>query len=337
MKLLVTGGCGYIGSHTIVDLQQAGHEIICVDNCCRSSPSTIDDIEAITGQRPSHANINLLDIQGLHTLFKANPEIEGIIHFAALKAVGESVSQPLEYYENNVLSLLNLLKCCVTYNVKHFVFSSSCTVYGQPSKMPVNESTPLAPAESPYAATKQMCEQILMDFVRRPGNLVHVCLLRYFNPAGAHPSAKLGENPSGPPQNLVPILLEAAAGKRPYLTIYGNDYPTRDGTCIRDYIHVCDIAAAHRLALLHSVSHAAPGVSLFNLGAGKGVSVLEAVRAFTAATGVHVPTVIAGRRTGDITAIYADNEYARLALGWELKYSLEDIMRSAWDYACRKK
>jgi UDP-glucose 4-epimerase len=333
MKILVTGGCGYIGSHTIVDLQEAGHHVICIDDCCRSTSETLDRVKQITGKAVDYYPINMVDKKGMIDVFKKHPDITGVIHFAAFKAVGESVVKPLLYYENNLVSLLNLLDCCERFAVKHIVFSSSCTVYGQPETIPVTESSPTKPAESPYGATKQMCERILRDFVGRPGNIQRVCLLRYFNPAGAHPSGKLGEMPFGssPPQNLVPVIVEAAAGERPPLCVFGNDYPTRDGTCIRDYIHVCDISTAHRLALEY-IERQDDSVSIFNLGAGAGVTVKEAIAAFERATGMPVPHTFADRRPGDICAIYANNEYARKTLGWTLHYSLEDIMKTAWEF-----
>jgi UDP-glucose 4-epimerase len=331
MKILITGGCGYIGSHTIVDLLEAGYDVVNIDNCVRGSVETLDCVERITGKRVDHYTVDMLDAGSLMDVFNRNKDIVGVIHFAAFKAVGESVAQPLMYYKNNVIALLNLLECCEKFSVKNIVFSSSCTVYGQPDNIPVTESTPSKPAESPYGATKQMCERILRDFVARPGNAQRVCLLRYFNPAGAHPSGILGETPVGSPQNLVPVLVEAAAGVRPALKVFGGDYPTRDGTCVRDYIHVCDIATAHRRALEY-IEKQPNAVSVFNLGAGAGVTVKEAIAAFEAATGVPVPHTIVDRRPGDVCAIYADNTFACSTLEWKLAYSLEDIMRTAWKY-----
>jgi UDP-glucose 4-epimerase len=336
MKILVTGGCGYIGSHTIVDLLEQGHDVICVDNCCRSSVQVIDDIWKVTGKKPIFYNLDLINIGELRNVFLEHMNIAGIIHFAAYKAVGESVMNPLLYYQNNLQSLMNVLSCCEEFRISNIVFSSSCTVYGQPDSIPVTELSPIKPAESPYGATKQMCEQILRDFVRRPGNTQSVCLLRYFNPAGAHPSGLLGEMPTGAPQNLVPVIVEAAAGKRPALTVFGADYPTKDGTCIRDYIHVCDIASAHRLALEY-IQTRPKNVHVFNLGAGKGVSVLEAIHAFESATGVSVPHTISARRPGDVCAIYADNSLSQSTLGWKIMYDLESIMKTAWDFYCRRK
>jgi UDP-glucose 4-epimerase len=333
MKVLVTGGCGYIGSHTIVDFLEQGHDVICVDNCSRSSVQVLDDIWKYTGKKTAFYKLDLNNLPDVRKVFEENTDICGVIHFAAYKAVGESVANPLLYYQNNLQSLLNVLSCCEEFSISNIVFSSSCTVYGQPDSIPVTESTPLKLPESPYGATKQMCEQILRDFVRRPGNIQSVCLLRYFNPAGAHPSGCIGERPLGPPQNLVPLIVEAAAGKRPALTVYGTDYPTRDGTCIRDYIHVCDIASAHRLALEY-IQTQTQDIHVFNLGAGKGISVLEAIHAFESATGVSVPHTLVSRRPGDVCAIYADNSLAQSTLGWMPHYDLETIMKTAWDFYC---
>lgn len=331
MKILVTGGCGYIGSHTIVDLVEAGYDVVNIDNCSRGSLDTLESIKHVTGKDIIHYTIDMLNIEAMYSIFRTHPDIAGVIHFAAYKAVGESVAEPLLYYKNNVVALLNLLDCCDKFRVKHIVFSSSCTVYGQPDVIPVTEQTPQKPAESPYGATKQMCERILKDFVGRPENKQRVCLLRYFNPAGAHPSGKLGEKPVGPPQNLAPVLLEAAAGARPALKVFGGDYPTCDGTCVRDYIHVCDIATAHRCAVEY-IQTQKDNVSVFNLGAGAGVTVKQAIAAFERATGVPVPHTIVDRRPGDVCAIYANNAYACDTLGWKLKYNLEDIMRTAWNF-----
>lgn len=357
MKILVTGGCGYIGSHTIVDLLEGGpsfsafaqnegkappalaswrgHDLVCIDNCSRSSVSTLDSIQRVTGKSINYYDVDMCNYHSLYDVFKKHGDIAGVIHFAAFKAVGESVENPLMYYKNNIISLLNLLECCDKFRTQFIVFSSSCTVYGQPESIPVTEATPTKPAESPYGATKQMCERILEDFVRRPGNVQRVCLLRYFNPAGAHPSGLLGERPVGKPQNLVPVIVEAAAGIRPQLTVFGGDYKTRDGTCMRDYVHVCDIATAHRRALEY-IQTQDESVCIFNLGAGKGVTVLEAIAAFTKATGVPVPHTIVDRRPGDVEAIYSANAYSCKKLGWILKYSLEDIMKTAWEFHMRR-
>jgi UDP-glucose 4-epimerase len=334
MRVLVTGGCGYIGSHTIVALLQRGHSVVCLDNCSRASEGAIDRIQSVTGVRVPFINMDLCDPR-LLTILRMYRGIDAVIHFAAFKAVGESTAQPLMYYDNNLRSLTNLLCACQALGIHRIVFSSSCTVYGEPDSIPVTESAPIKPAISPYGATKQMGERILTDFVARPGATEKVCLLRYFNPAGAHPSGLLGEESTGAPQNLTPILVDVAAGRRAEISVFGGDYPTRDGTCIRDFIHVCDIASAHCLAL--EKMPAEPGVSVYNLGAGRGVTVLEAVAAFEAATGVLIPYKIVDRRTGDVSAVYGDNTKARAELGWTLEYSLEDIMRTSWAYEQRKR
>jgi UDP-glucose 4-epimerase len=335
MRVLVTGGCGYIGSHTIVDLLQNGHQVICLDNCSRASSTAIDRIEKITGVRVPLIHMNMCDKMFIATLFMYAP-FDAVIHFAAYKAVGESVQRPLAYYENNMQSLLNLLTACDTFDIKNIIFSSSCTVYGEPDKIPVTEGTPIKPASSPYGATKQMGEQILSDCAKKPGSAIKACLLRYFNPAGAHPSGLLGEESTDSPQNLTPVLVQVAAGRRPELQVFGGDYPTPDGSCVRDFIHVCDIAVAHRLALEYMARSQSEPVSVFNLGAGVGVSVLEAIQAFEEATGVLVPHKIVGRREGDVSAVYGDNAKARATLGWKIQYSLKDIMRTAWEYYKKK-
>lgn len=331
MRILVTGGCGYIGSHTIVELLNNNHTVVCVDSCVRSSPDTLKRVEAITGKKVEFHNVDMTLYNDLEWVFLRHGAFDGVIHFAAFKAVGESVANPLMYYENNIISLLNLLRCCISYNIKNIVFSSSCTVYGEPDSIPVTENTPIKPAISPYGSTKQMCERILTDFIGRAGGSESVCLLRYFNPAGAHPSLLLGESSQDSPQNLVPILVEVAAGKRPRLNIFGGDYPTRDGTCVRDYIHVCDIARAHMLALLY-MERTKKRLSVFNLGAGKGATVLEAVDTFQRVNDISVPYSIVDRRPGDVSAVYADTSYALSELGWSIEYTLEDIMLTAWGY-----
>jgi UDP-glucose 4-epimerase len=331
MRILVTGGCGYIGSHTIVELLNNGHTVVCVDSCVRSSPAVLEKIKALTGKDVQFYKVDMTVLTDLEWVFLRHGAFDGVIHFAAFKSVGESVANPLMYYENNLCSLLNLLHCCTSYNVKNVVFSSSCTVYGEPDSMPVTEITPLKPAMSPYGATKQICERILTDFVGRAGGNSCVCLLRYFNPAGAHPSLLLGEMPQDAPLNLVPVLVDVAAGRRPVLTIFGGDYPTRDGTCVRDYIHVCDIARAHMLALEYMIRTEKP-LSVFNLGAGNGSTVLEAIQAFIKANNMPVPHLIADRRPGDVSSIYADNTLASTELGWHIQHTLEDIMKTAWGF-----
>jgi UDP-glucose 4-epimerase len=329
--ILVTGGCGYIGAHTIVDLIENGFNVISVDNLSRSSENSLAGIEKITSKKVKNYNIDLTNAQAAASIFSENPNITGVIHFAAYKAVGESVEMPLAYYENNIFSLVNLLKLSVKYNAKHFIFSSSCTVYGNPDAIPVTEQTPLQPAASPYGATKQMGESIIKDtaFVESLSTI----LLRYFNPVGAHPSNAIGELPIGRPQNLVPAITQTAIGKLATMQVYGDDYDTRDGSCIRDYIHVCDIARAHTLALQYSIkNNQSKGCEIFNLGTGNGITVLEAIKAFEKISGLALNYQIGPRRAGDIVAIYANNDYAVKKLGWEIKYSLEDMMRTAWDW-----
>ena len=329
--ILVTGGCGYIGAHTIVDLIENGFNVISVDNLSRSSENSLAGIEKITGKKVKNYNIDLTNAQAAESIFTENPNITGVIHFAAYKAVGESVEMPLAYYENNIFSLVNLLKLAVKYNAMHFIFSSSCTVYGNPDAIPVTEQTPLQPTASPYGATKQMGESIIKDtaFVESLSTI----LLRYFNPVGAHPSTAIGELPIGRPQNLVPAITQTAIGKLATMQVYGDDYDTRDGSCIRDYIHVCDIARAHTLALQYSIKNNQPkSCEIFNLGTGNGITVLEAIKAFEKVSGLALNYQIGPRRAGDIVAIYANNDYAVKKLGWEIKYSLEDMMRTAWDW-----
>jgi len=329
--ILVTGGCGYIGAHTIVDLIENGFNVISVDNLSRSSENSLAGIEKITGKKVKNYNIDLTNAQAAASIFTENPNITGVIHFAAYKAVGESVEMPLAYYENNIFSLVNLLKLAVKYKAMHFIFSSSCTVYGNPDAIPVTEQTPLQPAASPYGATKQMGESIIKDtaFVASLSTI----LLRYFNPVGAHPSNAIGELPIGRPQNLVPAITQTAIGKLAKMQVYGDDYDTRDGSCIRDYIHVCDIARAHTLALQYSIKNNQPkSCEIFNLGTGNGITVLEAIKAFEKVSGLALNYQIGPRRAGDIVAIYANNDYAVKKLGWEIKYSLEDMMRTAWDW-----
>jgi UDP-glucose 4-epimerase len=329
--ILVTGGCGYIGAHTIVDLIENGFNVISVDNLSRSSENSLAGIEKITGKKVKNYNIDLTNAQAAESIFTENPNITGVIHFAAYKAVGESVEMPLAYYENNIFSLVNLLKLAVKYKAMHFIFSSSCTVYGNPDAIPVTEQTPLQPAASPYGATKQMGESIIKDtaFVESLSTI----LLRYFNPVGAHPSTAIGELPIGRPQNLVPAITQTAIGKLATMQVYGDDYDTRDGSCIRDYIHVCDIARAHTLALQYSIkNNQTKSCEIFNLGTGNGITVLEAIKAFEKVSGLALNYQIGPRRAGDIVAIYANNDYAVKKLGWEIKYSLEDMMRTAWDW-----
>lgn len=330
-KILVTGGCGYIGSHTIVDLIESGYEVISVDNNSRSQPFVLENVGKITGKNVKNYKVDLCNFDDTHAIFEENPDITGIIHFAAYKAVGESVEMPLVYYENNLNSLINILKCARDFDTPYFVFSSSCTVYGNPDSIPVVETTPTKPAESPYGATKQMGEQILADFAKVFDT--NVIALRYFNPVGAHPSIQIGELPIGRPQNLVPAITQTAIGKLPKMTVYGADYDTRDGSCLRDFIHVSDIAHAHTLAIkyLEEVKNKS-NYEIFNLGTGNGVTVLEAIRSFEKVSGTKLNYEIGPRRPGDVIAIYANNDHAVKSLGWDIKYGLDDMMRTAWEW-----
>ena len=335
-KILVTGGCGYIGSHTLVDLIENGYDVVCVDNNSRSNDTMLERVEKITGQKIKNYKVDLCNFDDSFAIFQENIDIRGVIHFAAFKSVNESVENPLMYFENNLFSLINLLKCVKEFEIPWFVFSSSCTVYGSPDNSPVTENTPLKPAASPYGATKQMGEQIVSEFAKT--SETKCILLRYFNPVGAHPSAIIGEMPVGKPQNLFPAITQTAIGNLPQLIVYGNDYPTRDGSCIRDFIHVCDIANAHTLA----VDYVAEGKNrssceVFNLGTGNGVTVLEAIHAFEKANGVKLNYITGPRRPGDIMSIYANNDLAKTALGWNPKYSIEDMVKTAWKWEQRLK
>jgi len=329
--ILVTGGCGFIGAHTIVDLIQHGFEVISVDNLSRASEDSLVGIEKITGKKIKNYVVDLTDKAATEQIFVDHPSIIGIIHFAAYKAVGESVGKPLDYYENNLFSLVHLLQLAVKYNAKHFIFSSSCTVYGNPETTVVTEQTPLKTAASPYGASKQMGETIVQDTtVAHPLSGI---LLRYFNPVGAHPSIAIGELPVGRPQNLVPAITQTAIGKLPKMQVHGNDYDTRDGSCIRDYIHVCDIAHAHTLAMQYSIkNNQVNHCEIFNLGTGNGISVLEAIQAFEKIAGIKLNYEIGPRRSGDIVAIYANNDHAVKKLGWTCQYDLEEMMRTAWEW-----
>lgn len=330
-KILVTGGSGYIGAHTIIDLIQNGFKVISADNYSRSQPTILDGVEKITGIKVKNYVVDLCIFDDTHAIFVENPDIDGIIHFAAYKAVGESVEKPLMYFENNLNSLINILKCASEFNIPHFVFSSSCTVYGNPASSPVTESTPTQPAESPYGSTKQIGEQIVQQTVN--SNHIQSILLRYFNPVGAHPSIEIGEIPIGRPANLVPAITQTAIGKLPQMNVYGNDYPTRDGSCLRDYIHVSDIAHAHTLALNYLINNKnSSNCEIFNLGTGNGYTVLEVINTFEKVTNQKLNYAISGRRPGDITAIFANNEKAKSELGWDPKYTLEDMMRTAWEW-----
>ncbi len=335
-KILVTGGCGYIGSHTIVDLIENGFEVISIDDNSRSTTYLLDGIEKITGKKVKNYKVDLKDYNDTRAIFEENEDIAGIIHFAAYKAVGESVEEPLMYYENNLFSLINLLKCVQEFAVPHFVFSSSCTVYGSPDTIPVTEESPIKKAESPYGSTKQMGEEMIMNVVQV--NDAKAILLRYFNPVGAHPSGLIGELPLGKPANLVPAITQTAIGKIPSMQLWGADYDTRDGSCIRDYIHVCDIAHAHTLALQYLIENKnKTNCDIFNLGTGNGVTVLEAIKAFEEVSGKKLNYKVGPRRPGDVVAIYANNNLARTALNWQIKYDLKEMMRTAWAWELKIK
>lgn len=331
-KILVTGGTGYIGSHTVVELQNAGYEVVIIDNLSNSNINVLDGIEKITGIRPVFEELDCNDKEGLKKLFSANPDIQGIIHFAASKAVGESVQQPLKYYRNNIVTLINLLELMPEFGIGGLVFSSSCTVYGQPDILPVTEDAPIKPAMSPYGNTKQINEEIIRDTIYAGAPFKSI-LLRYFNPIGAHPSAEIGELPIGVPQNLVPFVTQTAAGIRKELSVFGDDYDTPDGSCVRDYINVVDLAKAHVIAMDRMLSNKSDEkLETFNLGTGRGVSVLELINAFEKSTGVKVPYKIVGRREGDIEKVWADPAHANQVLGWKSKETLEDTLASAWKW-----
>lgn len=331
-KILVTGGTGYIGSHTAVELQESGFEIFIVDNLSNSNIEVLDNITQITGKKPDFEKFDLADREKTRDFFKQNREIDAIIHFAASKAVGESVEKPLMYYRNNLVSLMNLLECQIEFDVPNIVFSSSCTVYGQPEKLPVTEETPRKEAESPYGNTKRVNEDILHDTIKAHSKLKGIAL-RYFNPIGAHPSALIGELPLGVPQNLVPFITQTAAGLREELKVFGDDYNTPDGSAIRDYIHVVDLAKAHVVAIERlQKQDNRTGYEVFNLGTGRGFSVLEVIKGFEKATGVNLNYKIVGRRAGDIEKIWADTSYANRELGWKAEKGLEETLLSAWNW-----
>lgn len=329
-KVLVTGGCGYIGSHTIVDLIDHGFEVISVDNFINSDQSVLEGIRKTTGKTVANYAVDLCDFSLTRHIFEEHSDINGIIHFAALKFVGESVRQPLRYFRNNLNSLLNLLECAGQFDIPHFIFSSSCSVYGNSKSLPVTEDTPWQEAESPYARTKQMGEQIIRDTATHLTRL-NAILLRYFNPAGADERGYIGESPLHPAENLVPVITETAIGKRSSMTVFGSDYPTRDGSCVRDYIHVMDLANAHTKALQYLQNQKnTQRVEVFNLGIGEGVTVLEAIHAFEKVTGRSLNYQIGPRRPGDVVAVYADFLKARNLIGWQPTRSIEDILRTAW-------
>lgn len=331
--ILVTGGTGFIGSHTTVELIEAGYQVVVVDNLSNSNENVLDGIEKITGVRPAFEKVDLRDKEATEKVFEKYPDIEGIIHFAASKAVGESVQKPLLYYRNNIVSLVNLLELMPKYNVKGIIFSSSCTVYGQPKpeNLPVTEKAPHQKATSPYGNTKEVNEQIILDYINS-GAPIKSIVLRYFNPIGAHPSALIGELPNGVPNNLIPFVTQTAIGVRKQLTIFGNDYDTPDGTCIRDYIYVVDLAKAHVAAMARVLDKETEPIEYFNIGTGKGNSTLEIVETFERATGVKLNWKYGPRRSGDIEKIWGDCTYANQVLGWKADTPLDDVMRSAWNW-----
>lgn len=329
-RILVTGGTGYIGSHTVVELQNSGYEVIIVDNLSNSSADVVDNIEKVSGIRPTFEQLDCLDLNGMDALFAKYVGIKAIIHFAASKAVGESVQKPLLYYRNNLLSLINLLELMPKHDVRGIVFSSSCTVYGQPDELPVTEQAPIKKAESPYGNTKQINEEIICDTITS-GAPISAILLRYFNPIGAHPTALLGELPNGVPQNLIPYLTQTAIGIREKLNVFGDDYNTPDGSCIRDFINVVDLAKAHVVAIARILQQKQKAkVETFNIGTGRGLSVLELINAFEQSTGVKLNHQIVDRRAGDIEKVWANPDYANTELGWKAETSIEDTLRSAW-------
>lgn len=335
-KILVTGGCGYIGGHTMVDLVANGFEVISVDDLSRGSLRMLHGVEKITGKTIKNYKVNLCDPDDTETIFIENPDIAGIIHFAAFKSVPESVQFPLKYYRNNIESLVNILQCASAYKVNNFVFSSSCSVYGNTTTLPVEEAAPLAEAESPYARTKQIGEAICTDFAKQNPEF-NITLLRYFNPVGAHDSVLIGELQEKP-ENLVPVITQTAIGKRSEMQVFGTDYDTRDGSCVRDYIHVMDIANAHTKALQYTLSgDNEKNCDVFNLGTGKGVTVLELINAFEKVSGEKLSYVLGPRRPGDVVEVYANNSKARALLDWDIKYGLDQMMDTAWRWELAQK
>jgi UDP-glucose 4-epimerase len=330
-KIIVTGGCGYIGSHTIVDLIENGFDVVSIDNLSRSNKITYSGIEKITGKSIQQEEIDLTDRTATLKVLEKHSDAIGIIHFAAFKSVPESTEKPLLYYKNNMDGLFHLLEGVEMYGIPNFVFSSSCSVYGLVDVLPVTETTEFQEAQCAYARTKQHGEQVLQDVTK--ATKINTIILRYFNPVGAHPSANIGETPIDIPNNLVPFITQTAIGKREKLTVFGDDYSTRDGSCVRDYIHVCDIAHAHTLAVQYLIKNKKPEhLEIFNLGTGNGVSVLEAIKAFEKATQVPLKFEIGPRRAGDVIEVYADNTKAKKYLGWDLKYNIEEMMLTAWNW-----
>lgn len=332
--ILVTGGTGFIGSHTTVELQQAGYDVVIIDNLSNSNADVVDGIEQITGIRPAFVKADCLDKDALEDVFRKYPDISGIIHFAASKAVGESVEKPLFYYRNNIVSLINILELMPEYDVKGIIFSSSCTVYGQPDPefLPVTEQAPIKKAESPYGNTKQINEEIITDTIKS-GSPIKAVILRYFNPIGAHPSAIIGELPNGIPANLIPYITQTAIGIRPQLNVFGNDYNTPDGTCIRDFIYIIDLAKAHVCAMARILDgKSEDDIEIFNVGTGSGVSVQQLIDTFEKCTGVKLNYRVTGRRAGDIEKIWGNVDKANNVLGWKAVHSLEDALSSAWKW-----
>lgn len=332
-KVLVTGGTGYIGSHTVVELINEGFEVVIVDNLSNSNIGVLDGIEKITNIRPVFENIDCVDYVAMENFIDKHGGIDAIIHFAASKAVGESVEKPLLYYRNNLVSLINLLQLMPVHKIKHLVFSSSCTVYGQPEELPVTEKAPIQPALSPYGNTKQISEEIIRDAIHSNPDSYRSIVLRYFNPIGAHASGEIGELPLGVPNNLLPFVTQTAIGIRKQLQVFGDDYNTPDGSCIRDYIHVVDLAKAHVIAVKRMLENKSKdNYEIFNLGTGRGLSVLEIIKTFEQVNQVKVPYKIAGRREGDIEQVWADPTYANEVLGWKAEETVEDTLRSAWNW-----
>ncbi len=330
-KILVTGGLGFIGSHTVVELQNEGFEVVIIDNLSNAEEKVLHGIEAITGQKPIFENLDLREKEAVKAFFKKHNDIAGVVHFAASKAVGESIENPLLYYENNISALVYILQELQLKTETSFIFSSSCTVYGQAEKMPITENASVQPATSPYGNTKQIGEEIIHDVAKISS--IKAILLRYFNPIGAHPSAEIGELPIGVPQNLVPFITQTGIGMRKELSVFGSDYPTPDGTCIRDYIHVVDLAKAHVVALKRLIDKKNETVvEVFNVGTGKGSSVLEVIRSFERVSGQKLPYKLVGRREGDIIEAYADTQKANSVLGWKAQSTLDEAIESAWKW-----
>ena len=331
MKILVTGGTGFIGSHTVVELQQQGYEVVIVDNLSNSQAGVIDAITSITGIKPHFEQFDLIDRELTARFFKKHNDLKGVIHFAAFKAVGESVEKPLLYYRNNLVSLMNILESMIENNIPNLVFSSSCTVYGQPDELPVSEKAPIKKAESPYGNTKQISEEVISDTLK--SSKLNAIALRYFNPIGAHESAKIGELPLGVPNNLVPFITQTAIGLRAQLSVFGDDYNTHDGTAVRDYIHVVDLAKAHVVAVKRMIdSKMKQSFEIFNLGTGTGLSVLDVIKSFERVSGEKLNYKIVGRRAGDVEQVWADPTYSNDELGWKAMKTVDEMTASAWKW-----